>query len=273
MASGLEGDAVTGIELVVAGLVVGVLIGATGMGAGSLMAPLLISVFGISAVSAVATDLLYSSGTKLVGGYRHFKLGTANTEIARWMALGSVPAAVAGVFTLHALAASQGSQIEATLKKAIAVALMLVAVAVVLRTFFTIRALWSDSLPKDGDLTRRHRILAVVLGVLLGYVFGFTSVGAGAFFGMALILFFPLSTRRIVGTDLFHGAIVTLAAAIAALYWLPSMHLGSVGLLMLGSIPGILVGSQLTLMVPEKALRGSLASILALSSLKLLNVY
>ena len=263
----------TGIELVVAGLVVGVLIGATGMGAGSLMAPLLISVFGISAVSAVATDLLYSSGTKLVGGYRHFKLGTVNSEIARWMAMGSVPAAVAGVFTLHLLAASEGAQIEDKLKNAIAVALMLVAIAVVVRTFFTIRALWTDALPKDGELNRRHRILAVCLGVVLGYVFGFTSVGAGAFFGMALIIFFPLSTRRIVGTDLFHGAIVTIAAATAAVFWLPSMHLTSVGLLMLGSIPGILVGSQLTMMVPEKALRGSLASILALSSLKLLNVF
>lgn len=263
----------TGIELVVAGLVVGVLIGATGMGAGSLMAPLLISVFGISAVSAVATDLLYSSGTKVVGGYRHYKLGTVNSELARWMAYGSVPAAVAGVFTLHLLAKSEGSNIEATLKKAIAVALMMVAIAVVVRTFFTVRALWTESLPRDGALNRRHRLLAVCLGVVLGYVFGFTSVGAGAFFGMALILFFPLSTKRIVGTDLFHGTIVTVAAALAALLWLPSMHLTSVALLMLGSIPGILLGSQLTLLLPEKALRGSLASVLALSSLKLLNVF
>jgi hypothetical protein len=264
---------VTGVELVVAGLVVGCLIGATGMGAGSLMAPLLISVFGVSAVSAVATDLVYSSGTKLVGGYRHLKLGNSNIELARWMAYGSVPSAVAGVFVLHKLAASQGSSIDATLRKAIAIALILVAVAVVVRTFFTIRALWSDALPKDGELNRNHRILAVALGVVLGFVFGFTSVGAGAFFGMALILFFPLSTRRVVGTDLLHGAIVTLAAAIAAIFWLPTMHFLDVGLLMLGSIPGILIGSQVMLKLPEKALRGSLASVLVLSGLKLLNVY
>ncbi|HUZ83239.1 MAG TPA: sulfite exporter TauE/SafE family protein [Gaiellales bacterium] len=263
----------TGVELVVAGLIVGVLIGATGMGAGSLMAPVLISVFGVSAVSAVATDLLYSSGTKLVGGFRHYKLGTANTELARWMAIGSVPAAIAGVFTLHLMASARGTAIDATLKRAIAVALILVAVAVVVRTFFTIRALWTHSIPRDGELTRRHRVLAVVVGVVLGYVFGFTSVGAGAFFGMALILLFPLSTRRIVGTDLFHGAIVTVAAAVAALFWLPMMHFESIGLLMVGSIPGILVGSQLMLKLPEKALRSSLASVLMLSGLKLLNVY
>lgn len=263
----------TGLELVVAGLIVGVLIGATGMGAGSLMAPLLISVFGVTAVSAVATDLLYSAGTKLVGGFRHFKLGTANTELARWMALGSVPASIAGVFTLHRLASSQGAAIDSTIKRAIAIALILVAVAVFVRTFFTIRALWTDALPKDGELTRRHRVLAVVIGVVLGFIFGFTSVGAGAFFGMALILFFPLSTRKIVGTDLFHGAIVTVAAAAAALMWLPAMHFASVGLLMVGSIPGILLGSQLMLKLPEKALRGSLASVLVVSGLKLLNVY
>lgn len=263
----------TGVELVLAGLIVGVLIGATGMGAGSLMAPLLISVFGVSAVSAVATDLLYSSGTKLVGGFRHFKLGNANTELARWMALGSVPSAVAGVFVLHRLAASDTTSIDGTLKKAIAVALILVAIAVVVRTFFTIRALWSDVLPADGELTRRHKVLAVFFGLVLGFIFGFTSVGAGAFFGMALILCFPLSTRRVVGTDLVHGAIVTLAAAIAALFWLPTMHFTSVGLLMLGSVPGILVGSQVMLKLPEKALRGSLASVLVASGLKLLNVY
>lgn len=263
----------TGVELVLAGLVVGVLIGATGMGAGSLMAPLLISVFGVSAVSAVGTDLLYSSATKLVGGFRHFKLGNANVELARWMALGSVPSAIAGVFVLHRLAAGDTSSIDALLKKAIAFALILVGVAVFVRTFVTFRALWSDALPKDGELTRRHKTLAVGFGLVLGFVFGFTSVGAGAFFGMALILCFPLSARRVVGTDLVHGAIVTLAAAIAALFWLPTMHMTSVGLLMLGSVPGILIGSQIMLKLPEKALRGSLASVLVVSALKLLNVY
>ena len=220
----------------------------------------------------MGTDLLYSAGTKLVGGVRHLKFGTVNTEIARWMAMGSVPASVAGVFTLHSLAASEGAKIESQVKTAIAIALMLVAVAVVIRTFVTIRALWTDSLPKDGKLTRRHKIIAVTAGVILGYAFGFTSVGAGAFFGMALLLAVPLSTRRIVGTDLYHGAIVTIAAAIAAVFWLPTMHLTSVGLLMVGSIPGILIGSQLTLMVPEKALRGSLGKRPRTGSLKLFNV-
>jgi uncharacterized membrane protein YfcA len=143
---------VTGLELIAAGLLVGILVGATGMGAGSLMAPVLISVFSVSAVAAVGTDLLYSAGTKLVGGARHLTLRTVNVEIALWMAAGSVPASVLGVITLNRLAASEGSAIQNDMKVVIGVALMLVAVTVAVRTFVTIRGLWDASkLPTDAD--------------------------------------------------------------------------------------------------------------------------
>jgi hypothetical protein len=265
---------VTGLELILAGLLVGILVGATGMGAGSLMAPVLISVFGVSAVAAVGTDLLYSAGTKLVGGARHLTLRTVNVEIALWMAAGSVPAAVLGVFALNRLAASEGSAIQNDMKVVIGVALMLVAVTVAVRTFVTIRGLWDASqLPSDADIGVTHRYLALVIGAVFGFVFGLTSVGAGAFFGMALVTLFPLSARRVVGTDLFHGALVTCAAAAASFFLLPSMRLSSIAYLMIGSIPGILIGSQLTVTLPERALRGSLASVLALSSLKMLGAF
>jgi uncharacterized protein len=265
---------VTGVELIAAGLVVGLLVGSTGMGAGSLMAPLLISMFNVSAVAAVGTDLLYSAGTKVVGGARHLTLRTVNVEIAMWMAFGSVPASVLGVIALNRLAASEGAAIQSDMKVVIGVALMLVAVTVAVRTFVTIRGLWDAStLPTDAEVTRNHRWLALVLGAVFGFVFGLTSVGAGAFFGMALVTLFPLSARRVVGTDLFHGALVTCAAAVASFFLLPSMHVSSIGFLMLGSVPGILVGSQLTVALPERALRGSLASVLALSSLKMLGAF
>ena len=260
-------------ELIPAGLLVGTLVGATGMGAGSLMAPILISFFGTSAVSAVGTDLLYSAVTKAVGAARHHSLRHVNRELALWMGAGSAPAGVLGVFTLNRMAAAQSAAIDSWLKEVIGIALMLVAVAVVVRTFLSIRALWGHELPHDGELTRRHKILAVSIGLGFGFVFGVTSVGAGAFFGMALILLFPLSTRRVVGTDLYHGAIVTIPAAIASYFLLPDLHLGNVALLMVGSIPGILIGSQLTVAVPEKALRGSLAGVLALSSLKMFGAF
>src|SRR5436305_12671924 len=261
-------------ELILAGLVVGVLIGSTGMGAGSLMAPILISVFNVGAVAAVGTDLLYSAGTKLVGGARHLSLRTVNLELALWMAAGSVPESVLGVITLNRLAASKGKAIENDMKVVIGVALMLVAVAVAVRTFVTVRGLWDAStLPTDGDIARPHRVLALAIGVVFGFVFGLTSVGAGAFFGMALVTLFPLSARRVVGTDLVHGAVVTCAAAVASYFLLPSMRFSSIAFLMIGSIPGILIGSQITVALPEKALRGSLASVLALSSLKMLGAF
>jgi hypothetical protein len=264
----------TGLELIAAGLVVGLLVGSTGMGAGSLMAPLLISLFSVSAVAAVGTDLLYSAGTKLVGGARHLTLRTVNVELALWMAAGSVPASVLGVIALNRLAASEGAAVQSDMKVVIGIALMLVAVTVAVRTFVTIRGLWDAStLPADGEVSRKQRHLALVIGVVFGFVFGLTSVGAGAFFGMALVTIFPLSARRVVGTDLFHGALVTCAAAAASYFLLPSMRFSSIGLLMVGSIPGILIGSQLTVALPEKALRGSLASVLALSSLKMLGAF
>jgi uncharacterized protein len=202
---------VTGLELIAAGLVVGILVGATGMGAGSLMAPVLISLFSVSAVAAVGTDLLYSAGTKLVGGARHLTLRTVNVELALWMAAGSVPASVLGVITLNRLAASEGSAIQSDMKVVIGIALMLVAITVAVRTFVTIRGLWDAStLPTDADVGRHHRFLALGIGAVFGFVFGLTSVGAGAFFGMALVTVFPLSARDRVAA---HGRAAREGAA------------------------------------------------------------
>jgi len=149
-----------------------------------------------------------------------------------------------------------------------------VAVTVAVRTFVTIRGMWDASVPQtDSEIAHMHRYLALVIGIVFGFIFGLTSVGAGAFFGMALVTLFPLSARRVVGTDLFHGALVTAAAAVASYFLLPSMRFSSIAFLMIGSIPGILIGSQITVALPEKALRGSLASVLALSSLKMLGAF
>jgi uncharacterized membrane protein YfcA len=264
---------VIAIELIAAGLVVGVLVGSTGMGAGSLMAPVLISVFNVGAVAAVGTDLLYSATTKAVGGWRHLALKTVNTELAWWMAAGSIPASLAGVVTLHELIGADGSSVQDRLKLAIGGALLLVSAIVVVRTFSDFGFGTRIAQHTDGPLKRNHKLLAVVIGLVFGYVFGITSVGAGAFFGIALIMLFPLSTHRIVGTDLFHGALVTIPAAIASYFLLPDVHLGTVAYLMGGSIPGILVGSQVMVSLPERALRGSLATVLAFSGLKLFGVF
>jgi uncharacterized protein len=256
--------------LALAGLGVGLLVGLTGMGAGSLMTPIMISFFGFPATTAVGTDLVYAAITKMFGAARHHRLQNVNRELALWMATGSVPASIVGVFTLYHLL---GDEVNDWLPEVIGYTLVLVGIAVVVRTFVTIRGLWSaKDLPTDGELTARHKALAVTIGVVFGFILGVTSVGSGVFFGMALVTLFPLSGRKVVGTDLFHAMMITLAAGFATVLW-GAPNFGYVGAILVGSIPGIMIGSQFTAKMPERALRGSLASVLALSGLKLLNVF
>lgn len=256
--------------LMLAGLAVGLLVGLTGMGAGSLMTPILISVFGIPAGTAVGTDLVYAAVTKTFGAARHSQLRNVNPQLALWMATGSVPAAFAGTFTLYNLL---GSNINSWLPDVIGYALILVGIAVAVRTFVSVRGLWDASkIPTDGELTRNHKVLAVTIGAVFGFILGITSVGSGVFFGMALVTVFPLSARRVVGTDLMHAMMVTIAAAAGTVIW-GTPDYGNVGNILIGSIPGILIGSHFTARLPERALRGSIASVLALSGLKLLGAF
>jgi len=257
------------LGLMFAGLAVGLLVGLTGMGAGCLMTPLLITVFGIPAGTAVGTDLVYAAVTKTFGAARHTQLKNVNRELALWMATGSVPAAFLGTFMLY----NVFGNINVWLPDVIGYALILVGIAVAIRTFVTIRGLWDASkLPTDGPITTNHKILAVTIGAVFGFILGLTSVGSGVFFGMALVTVFPLSARRVVGTDLFHAMLVTIAAAAGTIIW-GTPDFGYVGTILIGSIPGILIGSHFTAKMPQRALRGSIASVLALSGLKLLGAF
>ena len=140
-----------------------------------------------------------------------------------------------------------------------------------IRTFITIRGLWDTSkLPQDGELTRNHKILAVTIGAVFGFILGLTSVGSGVFFGLTLVTLFPLAARRVVGTDLFHAMLVTVAAGLATLVW-GTPNFSVVGSILIGSIPGILIGSHFTNRVPERMLRGAIALVLGASGLKTLD--
>jgi uncharacterized membrane protein YfcA len=239
------------------------------MGAGSLMTPILITMFGIPASTAVGTDLVYAAITKAFGAARHSQLKNVNRELALWMATGSVPAAFAGTYTLYHVF----GDINAWLPDVIGITLVAVGIAVAIRTFVTIRGLWdATKLPVDGELTTRHKTMAVIIGVVFGFILGLTSVGSGVFFGMTLVTLFPLSARRVVGTDLLHAFLVTMAAGLGTvLFGVPNY--GYVGTILIGSIPGILIGSHFTNMLPERALRGSIAGVLALSGMKLLGAF
>jgi uncharacterized protein len=258
------------LGMVIAGLAVGTLVGLTGMGAGSLMTPILINVFGIPAGTAVGTDLVYAAITKMFGAARHSSLDNVKKELGLWMAAGSMPAAVFGVFSLYHVF---GGNINAWLPEVIGYSLVLVGIGVIIRTFVTIRGLWdARKLPQDGPLTRRHKIIAVAIGAVFGFILGLTSVGSGVFFGMALVTLFPLSARRVVGTDLFHAMLVTVAAGLATVLW-GFPNYGYVGSILIGSIPGILIGAHFTGRINERALRGGIATVLAASGLKLLGAF
>ena len=259
------------LGMVAAGLVVGTLVGLTGMGAGSLMTPILITVFGIPPTTAVGSDLIYAAITKMFGAARHHQLENVNKQLGLWMGAGSVPAAILGVFTLYEIFPRVGINVDDVLLTLIGSILVLVGVTVALRTFVTIPGLWdAGKLPTDGELRRHHKILALGIGVVFGFILGLTSVGSGVFFGMALVTLFPLAARKVVGTDLFHAMLVTVAAGLATLVW-GSPNFSVVGSILIGSIPGILIGSHFTARTHERLLRGIIAVVLAASGLKTLD--
>jgi uncharacterized protein len=257
--------------MIAAGLAVGILVGLTGMGAGSLMTPILITVFGIPPTTAVGSDLIYAAPTKVFGAARHHQLKNVNKELGLWMGAGSVPAAILGVFTLYEILPRIGLDVNSVLLNLIGTILLLVGITVAVRTFITIPRLWDASkLPTDGPLTRQHKILALCIGVVFGFILGLTSVGSGVFFGIALVTLFPLAARRVVGTDLFHAMLVTIAAGVATVAF-GTPNYSVVGSILIGSIPGILIGSHFTNKAPDRALRGIIAVVLAASGLKTLD--
>jgi uncharacterized membrane protein YfcA len=250
--------------IVLFGFGVGVLVGLTGMGGGSLMTPLLIVVFGVKPVTAVGTDLTYGAITKTVGGWRHLRHGTVDMGVSTWISIGSVPAAVGGVYVLHAIEDAYGAQFDDILIAAVAAALLFTGVAVLTRALLGGRI--ADR--RRFDPTTRNKVAAVVIGAFVGFVLGVTSAGSGTLIAVGLILVFRLAPREVVGTDIFQAAILLWAAAIAHIVS-GNVDWGLAGTILLGSVPGVWVGSHLITKVRVEALRMGLAIVLIGSSLGL----
>jgi len=250
------------------GLGVGLLVGMTGIGGGSLMTPLLILVFGVKPITAVGTDLAYGAVTKTVGGIKHFRQGTVDMSLSAWMAVGSVPAAIGGVYVLEALERTHGEDFDDLLILLLAIALLFCGVMTLARALFLkqLHGRERDTI----DMQTRHKVSAVLLGVFVGFVLGVTSAGSGALIAVGLILLFRLVPTRVVGTDVFHAAILLWAAAIAHLVS-GNVDFALAATILLGSIPGVWVGSHLSVRVPTDALRTTLAVVLLGSGLGLLS--
>ena len=259
------GDHLNGY-LSIAGLMVGFLVGLTGMGGGALMTPVLIFVFGFEPTMAIGTDVTYAAVTKIAGSWKHWRQGSVDIPLALWLALGSVPASLLGVATIAYAKATYGDLINGVLYKAIGSALMMVGVLLVVKVVMHVDAAHRR---ENIKMTRRLKIMTVLLGVCTGFVIGFTSVGSGTLLAVFLILFYPLTTDRIIGTDIFHAMILLVITGLAQI-GVGNVDLWMVASLLMGSIPGVLLGSQLTVKAPTRVLRSILAVVLFLSGLALL---
>jgi len=247
------------------GFLVGMLVGITGVGGGSLMTPLLVLLFGIHPATAVGTDLLYAACTKSVGTVVHGLKGSVQWPIVGLLAVGSLPATAITLAALVHLGAPSATA-SRLISFVLGSALLLTAVSLL----FHARILaWATS--RDVALSpSRARWLTVATGLVLGVLVSISSVGAGALGVTALILLYPrLPTARIVGSDVAHAVPLTLAAALGH-WFIGSVDWPLFGSLIVGSIPGIVLGSLIATRVPERFLRPALSAVLLLVGTKLL---
>jgi uncharacterized membrane protein YfcA len=250
--------------VVLFGLGVGVLVGMTGIGGGSLMTPLLILAVGTKPVVAIGTDLAYGAITKTVGGWRHLRKGTVDLGLTAWMAMGSAPGSLIGVYLVERLHDRYGAAFDNTLLISVGSALAVVSMAILARALFMPRLVARER--ESVEMTRRDRASALGIGAVLGLVLGFTSVGSGALIGLALILVFHLTPHRVVGTDVFHAAILLWVAGFAHLV-AGNVDLVLMANILIGSIPGVWIGTALMTRVPAGGLRIALGCVLLGSSL------
>src|ERR1700753_3977699 len=202
--------------IVLFGLCIGVLVGMTGMGGGSLMTPLLILIFGTSPTTASGTEIVYSAITKMVGSWRHLKMATVNLELVRWLSFGSVPAAVAGVAFISVLETHISEDRLNSLVYAVLGGTLLMVGVITLTRALILRDLVVE---RDRfEVERRHKVGAVLIGAAPGFVIGITSAGSGTVIAILLIAVDRLAPKKVVGTDVFHAAILLWAAGIA--HWI-----------------------------------------------------
>jgi uncharacterized membrane protein YfcA len=245
--------------IIVFGLGIGVLVGMTGMGGGSLMTPLLILIFGIQPTTAIGTDIFYAAVTKTVGGWRHFRMKTVNMELVKWLAFGSVPAAVLGVAIVSVLQNHIGEDRLDSLVYAVLGGTLLMVGIITLTRALILRDLVEE---RDRfDVERRHKVAAILIGATTGLVIGVTSAGSGTVIAILLIAIYRLAPKKVVGTDVFHAAILLWAAGIA--HWIGgNVDFVLAANILIGSIPGVVIGAALSDKAPTGFIRTALGIVL-----------
>jgi uncharacterized protein len=247
-----------------AGLFVGFVVGLTGMGGGALMTPILVLLFKVQPLAAVSSDIVASMIMKPVGGGVHWRRGTVNTELVRWLVLGSVPSAFLGVLLLKS--SGQGEALQAHVKLALGIALLVVASGLIIRPLLARARKAGDS----GAPLVVKKLPTVLIGMAGGLVVGLTSVGSGSLMIILLLMLYPkLRLSELVGTDLVQAIPLVASAALGHAFF-GDFRLALTASILVGSVPGVFLGAQLSSRAPDGVIRPALILVLLGSSLKLL---
>ncbi len=252
------------ISIIIMGLFVGTLVGLTGVGGAALLTPLLI-LLGINPSIAVGTDLVYNSITKLFGVASHWKQKTINLKLVKYLAIGSIPSASAAIGILHMFPAFHQHQ-EEIIKHALGYVMTLVAISIIIRVFLD-----KKLRPNRWQLKSLEdkRALTILIGVVFGFIVGLTSIGSGSLFAIAMLYLFKMKTSEIVGTDIAHAfLLVTVAGLLNASFGSVDYLLAAN--LLIGSIPGVLLGSHFSPKFSPRPLQFIMAAIILISGLKLI---
>jgi len=269
----------------IVGLFIGFLVGLTGMGGGSLLAPIMILVFRIPPVWAVGTDIAYSTVTKALGSVVHIRQKNVNFKVALWLACGSVPATFLSVSLVQYIRKHYGTVVNGIILHTLGFTLLLVAVLLVLKPLIMhrldqkrIETQKQAVLKSEMDLTKRSNhwekwyrpLVTALVGAFVGFLVGLTSVGSGTLIIVSMAFLFPrLTAKELVGTDIFQAFMLLAAGAIAYLS-AGTINWPIVGMLLIGSLPGVFLGSKLSKFIPDRYMRPVLATVLVISGLKLI---
>ncbi len=265
------------------GLLIGFLIGLTGMGGGSLLAPIMILVFRVPPVWAIGTDIAYSTVTKAVGSIVHIRQKNVNFRVALWLAIGSVPATLLSVGLVQYLRKHYSTVINGVILHTLGFTLITVAILLIIKPF-VMKHIERKNLEAAKRAAARGEIItpniaweryyrpaiAIAIGAIVGFLVGLTSVGSGTLIIVSMAFLFPkLGPKELVGTDIFQ-AFMLLAAGVIGYLTAGTINWTLVLLLLIGSLPGVLLGSSLSKYIPERYMRPVLATVLALSGFKLI---
>jgi uncharacterized protein len=266
------------------GLLIGFLVGLTGMGGGSLLAPIMILVFRVPPVWAVGTDIAYSTVTKALGSIVHIRQKTVNFKVALWLACGSVPATLLSVTLVQYIRKHYQNLINSVILHALGLTLITVAVLLVVKPF-VMNYLERRRLEAQKEAARKGEIVAqgsgrwerigrpiatALIGAIVGFLVGLTSVGSGTLIIVSLAFMFPkLGPKELVGTDIFQ-AFMLLASGVIGYLMAGTINWTLVVLLLIGSLPGVFIGSKVSKYLPDRLMRPVLATVLAISGWKLL---